>query len=86
MHMATVINNPAPTTERIERVDRSDSSSGLGFVVGLVLLVLLAILLFAYGLPALRNASQDTTGGANINVPERMDINVNNPGSGTNGQ
>lgn len=73
--MATVINNPSPNTQRVEHVDRTDSS-GLGFVVGLILLVLLAILLFAYGLPAIRNASQ---GGANVNVPERVDINVNTP-------
>jgi hypothetical protein len=75
--MATVINNPNPQVERVERhvVDRGDDSRGMGFVVGLIALVLLAILLFAYGIPALRNAGQNT--GPNINIPDQVDVNLN---------
>lgn len=64
--MATVI--------RDEHHHGTDSGSGVGTMLGIILLVVLAFLLFYYGLPAIRNA------GTNVNVPGKIDVNVNNPG------
>ena len=66
--MATIINNQ----------DTSGDNSGLNLVVAVVVLIILAIVFFAYGLPALRNASAPKDG-ATINVPEKVDVNINNP-------
>lgn len=45
-------------------------------IIGLVVLVFLGYLVWAYGLPALRNAG---TGTPQINVPSQIDVNVNQP-------
>ncbi len=66
--MATIVNNPAPAP-----VQQSDSS--MGFVLGLVLLVILAVLFFMYGLPAIRRGF----GTPQVNVPGKIDVNVNQP-------
>ena len=63
--MATVVNNPSGT---------SDNSVGL--IVGIVLLLGFVFLLFYYGLPALRGASNPS-----VSVPSKIDVNVN-PGGG----
>jgi hypothetical protein len=75
--MATIINNPTPGVSNATPVDREDR--GMGFVVGLILAILLLVLLFAYGLPALRGTrtGNDAAPSANINVPEQVDVNVN---------
>lgn len=78
--MATVINNPDTVhhTDRVERhvVERSEGG-GMGFLIGLLAIVILAVLFFVYALPALRNTG--TRGGTNINVPDRINIDVNRP-------
>ncbi len=68
--MATVINNPDTSTDR----------GGNGaMIVGIVLAVILLFMFFYYGLPALRG----NNGGTNVNVPDRVDLNVNgNTGTG----
>jgi hypothetical protein len=63
--MAIVVNNP----------DRTTSDSGMGFLLGIILLVVLAFALFYYGLPAIRGAAT----GPQINVPGKVDVNVNQP-------
>lgn len=70
--MATVINNPPQSSE--------PRNNGYGFLIGIILLIAVLILLFNYGLPALRGAS----GGTNVTVPEQVDVNVNTPDSGGN--
>ncbi len=63
--MVTVVNNPPP----------SDNSGGpMGMIVVLVVLLILGYLGFVYGLPALR---QMQSGGVQINVPSKIDVNVN---------
>lgn len=63
--MATIINNPP----------QSDNSGGpMGFIIVLVVLIILGYLGFVYGLPALRNMQ---SGGVQINVPSKIDVNVN---------
>jgi len=65
--MATIVNTPA----------QSDSSgNGMGFLLGVIILVLFVLGLLYYGLPAL---SRMGSGGATINVPDKVDVNVSQP-------
>lgn len=68
--MATIVNNPGTTT---------DNGSGTGFVIGLLLLLVVAFLFFVYGLPAIRSSMA----GPSLNVPGKIDVNVNTPNTGT---
>ena len=64
--MATIINNPPA----------SDNSSGpFGIIIVLVVLLVLGYLGYVYGLPAIRQMS----GGTQINVPSKIDVNINQP-------
>lgn len=73
--MATVINNPTG----------NDGGSGMGMVIGIIVVILVVILLVLFGLPALRggggtdapDANAPTDGGAELNVPDQVDVNVN---------
>ncbi len=71
--MATIVNTP--TAE-------PSSNSGMGFLMGAILLIIFMFLLFYYGLPALRSVSQSPQ----INVPGKIDVNVNNPGNSNPGK
>ncbi len=83
-YMTTVVNNPGGTT---------DSGSGTG-MIAVVILIILAILFLFYGLPALRGGASapntnsggttnvnlpDTKPDAQINIPDKVDVNVNQP-------
>ena len=61
--MATVINNP----------DTSGSGGGMGMVLSVLLVIVVIVLFFVYGLPAMRGTNRGTT----VNVPDQVDINVN---------
>ena len=63
--MTTIINTPQPA---------NDQSSGMGVIVGFVVLIVLGLLFFVYGLPAIRQMSVGTP---QINVPDKIDVNVN---------
>ncbi len=67
--MTTIVNTPATS-------ERSGTSSAL---IGLVLLLVFAFLLFFYGLPALRNATQQSPTNVNVEAPEGVQVpeNVN---------
>lgn len=71
--MATIINNPD---------SGSDKGSGVGMIVGAIVLVLVLTLFFIYGLPVIRNSSTKSNG-STINVPDKIDVNVD---SGATGQ
>ncbi len=74
--MATIVNNPAPASAPVyERTD-----NGLGTVLGLILLVVLLAALFFYGLPAIGSAFRGASN-PTVNVPGKIDVNVNNPGA-----
>lgn len=61
--MATIVNNPP-----------ADNSGGLmGTIVVLVVLIVLGYLGFIYGLPAFKQMQ----GGTQINVPDKIDVNIN---------
>lgn len=68
--MATVIN---PRSETHTHPVETDTGTALGFFLGLILLVAIGILLFGYVLPRANN----NTGGTRVNVPDRIDVNVN---------
>jgi multidrug efflux pump subunit AcrA (membrane-fusion protein) len=65
--MTTVVNNPAPS---------NDSGNNMGMIVGLVVILVLGYLFIMYGIPAL---SQMKTGGTQITVPSKIDVNVKQP-------
>lgn len=62
--MVTVVNNP-PASE--------NSGGPTGIIIVLVILLVLGYLGFVYGLPAFQ---QMQSGGAQINVPSKIDVNV----------
>ena len=62
--MATVVH---------EHVREGGNNSGT--LIAIILLVVLAALFFIYGLPMISNMGQQPQ----VNVPEKIDVNVNNP-------
>lgn len=66
--MATIVNNPAPVAE---------GNNGMGFLLGVILLIVMVVLFLLYGLPYLRGS----VGGTQVNVPEKIDVNVQQPGN-----
>lgn len=68
--MATVVNNPAPSSD--------SSGSGMGFLLGIIILILFVIGLLYLGLPHLRSGFG---GGTQINIPDKVDVNVQGGGS-----
>ncbi len=59
------------------------SSSGMGFLFGIIMLVVVLMLFFFYGLPILRNM---TSGGITVNVPDKINVNLNQQGGGQPGK
>lgn len=76
--MATIINNPPPTTQAPAP---SDEGSGvMGVLVGVILVIIVIFFFVRFGLPAMRGA-QNTNGGntgttVNIPVPDKIDVNI----------
>jgi len=64
--MATTIVNPAPN-------NNSSDNNGMGFLLGIIVLIVFVILFFVYALPYIRGL---TSGGIQINVPESIDVKV----------
>lgn len=66
--MTTIVNTPQPA---------NNSSGPTGIIMALIALIVVLVLVylgFVYGLPALR---QMKSGGTQINVPDKIDVNVN---------
>ena len=73
--MATIVNNPpVSSSQGGPTAPAEHSDSGMGFFIGLLVVIVLGVLFFAYALPAMRS---DNSGGTNINVPDRINVNVN---------
>jgi hypothetical protein len=70
--MATIVNNtPTPT----------ENSGGNGFLGGVIIFIVFVVLLIYFGIPVLRNMGpiQVNTPAPQINVPDKIDVNVNQP-------
>ncbi len=64
--MATIVNTPAA---------QSDEGNTMGMAIALILFAVVLLLLFVYGLPLMRS-----TVIPEINVPGKIDVNLNQPG------
>lgn len=62
--MTTIVNSPQPA---------NNSGGPIAIVIALIVLLVLVYLGFVYGLPALRQMKS----GTQINVPNKIDVNVN---------
>lgn len=67
--MATIVNTPAS----------AERDSGSGFLLGAILLIVFLALFFFYGLPFIGNMFQGATSSPQVNVPDKIDVNVQNP-------
>lgn len=63
--MTTIVNTPPASKE---------SNGSLGLIIGLVILAVVVYLFFVYGLPLIQNMQLGST---QINVPDKIDVNVN---------
>jgi len=63
--MATVVNNPQPTT----------SNNGMGFLLGVILIIVFVVLLFMYILPYFRASFQGAQA-PQITVPNQINVDV----------
>lgn len=63
--MAVVVNNTGESP-----------GSGMNSLLGIVLLVIVILVLFYWGLPILRRTA---TPSPSVNVPDKIDVNINNP-------
>lgn len=63
--MTTIVNTPAPAN--------NDSGNGMGMIIGIFVLIIMAYVFFVYGLPAISNMKIGTP---QINVPNKIDVNV----------
>ncbi len=76
--MATVIHDHTDAPEVIHEHHDTTDGNAIGSTVALIVGILVVLLVLFYAIPYLRNMG---SGGTNINVPDRIDVNVN-PGSG----
>lgn len=63
--MATIVNNPG----------NNESGNGMGMIVGIIFILIIVFLFFIYGLPMIRQSSTPQ-----VNVPEKIDVNVQGTG------
>lgn len=52
-------------------------NNSMGFLIGIVLLIAVLLLFFYYGSALLRQSAPSTPSGSSIQVPEKIDVNVN---------
>jgi len=71
--MATIVNTPAQPVER---------DSGTGFLLGIIVLFVLAVLFFLYVWPMIGRSMS----GPQVNVPGKIDVNVQTPNNGGTGK
>ena len=54
-------------------IEHHDSDSGLSLILAVIVVIALLVFAYYYGLPAIRQAAPS---GTQINIPEQIDINV----------
>ncbi len=71
--MATIVNtSPASSAPA-----QSDTSGATGLVLGILLIAVLAVLFYAYGLPLMRAGMSSTSPNVQMNVPDKINVDVN---------
>lgn len=65
--MTTIINNP-------DTSGSNSNSGGVGLIIAVVVIIAIIALFFLYGLPALRKSNNS---GTTVNVPDKIQVNVN---------
>ena len=60
----------------IEHIHEGTTDSGMGFLMGIILLMLFIFMLFYYGLPVIRNTVAPQQAAPQINVPDKVDVNI----------
>ncbi len=68
--MTTVVNTPGQA---------SNDSSGMGMIIGVIVLIAVLFLIFFYGMPFFRGTTSQQNNSPTLEVPEQVDVNVNNP-------
>lgn len=65
--MATVVNNPPPSSE----------GSSMGMIVGIIIVLVIIVLVVMFGLPALRQGASSENESIDVNVPQAApDVNI----------
>lgn len=62
----------------VHHVVHEGGDSGLGFLLAVIIIVLAVFFFFFYGFPRVQQAVP-----AQINVPEKIDVNIQQQGTGT---
>jgi len=65
--MVTIVNNPS----------HENSESGIWTFLGVLIIALVFIVFVVYLLPTLRNWAMPRQSGTQINIPDKIDVNVN---------
>jgi hypothetical protein len=52
-------------------------NNSMGFLIGIILLIAVLLMFFYYGSALFRQSAPATPSGAGIQVPEQIDVNVN---------
>lgn len=78
--MTTIVNSPTPNNG-----DSGGAGTGLIIAVIAIVAAILIGLFFVYALPELRRMGAQEDNGTDINIPDQVDINLNNDQGGDEG-
>jgi len=67
--MTTIVNTPPR--------ENNDSGNMMSLLVGAVILFAFAFVFFVYGLPMIRSSFGSGVSAPQVNVPEKIDVNIN---------
>lgn len=67
--MTTIVNNPAPVAE--------SDKGGSGFLIGIIVLIGFVAVLLYFGIPAIKRMGSGQSNTPQINIPNKIDVNVN---------
>lgn len=62
----------------IHEHEAGGSGAGMGFAFGILMIILFMYLLFAYGIPLMRNSDTEPS----VTIPDQVDVNINGGSQG----